>query len=80
MLWIYEISKRIVAKAYLSGVKICTGTDVDQKFFVQEEIKLLVKECGFTNNDAIVSATKNCAEAIGILNKTGVHFHRYSFK
>ncbi len=67
----YELAKRITAKAYKAGVKICTGTDADQKLFVQDEMKLLVKECGFTPFDALVAATKNGAEAIGILDLHG---------
>jgi len=67
----YELAKRIIAKAYKAGVKICTGTDTDQKLFVQDEMKLLVKECRFTPFDAVVAATKNSAEAIGILDSYG---------
>jgi imidazolonepropionase-like amidohydrolase len=67
----YELAKRITAKARKAGVKICTGTDADQKFLVQEEMKLLVHECGFTPFDAIIAATKNGAEAIGILKSHG---------
>jgi len=67
----FELAKRITAKAYKAGVKICSGTDTDQKYFVQEEMKLLVKECSFNAFDAIVAATKNSAEAIGIQDKRG---------
>jgi imidazolonepropionase-like amidohydrolase len=67
----YEMAKRLTAKAYNAGVKICTGTDTDQKLLVQEEMKLLVHECRFTPFDAIVAATKNGAEAIGILDSHG---------
>jgi imidazolonepropionase-like amidohydrolase len=67
----YEVAKRVTVRAYKAGVKICTGTDTDQKLFVQDEMKILVKECGFTPNEAIIAATKNGAEAIGILKSHG---------
>jgi imidazolonepropionase-like amidohydrolase len=38
---------------------------------VQREIKLLVKECTFTPMEALISATKNGALAIGIEKTTG---------
>jgi len=62
----YQIGKRLIADAYKVGVKICTGTDDDQEQFVQYEMKLLVNEGGFSNIDALIAATKNGAEAIGI--------------
>ena len=67
----YELAKRVIVKAYEAGIKICTGTDADQKLFVQDEMKLLVNECRFTPFDAVVAATKNSAEAIGILDSHG---------
>jgi hypothetical protein len=62
----YQIGKRLIADAYKSGITICTGTDDDQVKFVQYEMELLVSEAGFSNIDAIIAATKNGAEAIGI--------------
>ncbi len=62
----YEIAKRITARAYRAGVKICAGTDDDQEEFVQHEMKLLVDDAGFSTIDAIIAATKYGAEAIGI--------------
>lgn len=56
----------MITDAYKAGVKICTGTDDDQEQFVQYEMKLLVNEGGFSNIDALIAATKNGAEAIGI--------------
>jgi len=67
----YEITKRITMNAYRAGVKICAGTDDDQEGFVQNEMHLLVNEAGFSPIDALISATKYGAEAIGIQNKTG---------
>lgn len=67
----YEIGKRFTMLARESGVPVSTGTDLDDKKFVQREIKLLVKECGFTPMEALISATKNGALTIGIEKTTG---------
>ncbi|SEN02477.1 Imidazolonepropionase [Mucilaginibacter gossypiicola] len=64
MQWDYEIAKRITTRAYKAGVTICAGTDDDQEQFVQEEMRLLVTDAGFSPFDAIVAATKNSAAAI----------------
>lgn len=66
MRWDYEIARRITARAYRAGVAICAGTDDDQEQFVQDEMRLLVADAGFTPFDAIVAATKNSAAAIGL--------------
>lgn len=63
-------------KAKSLGVKIATGTDFIGspmlKFGVNAmELQLLVEKCDFTPMDAIVAATKNGADACGILDKTG---------
>src|SRR5215467_526756 len=67
----YQIGKRLIVDAYKAGVKICTGTDDDQEQFVQYEMELLVNEAGFSNIDALIAATKNGAEAIGIEKTRG---------
>jgi len=67
----YEIGKRITANAYKAGVEICAGTDDDQEEFVQNEIKLLVSDAGFTPIDAIISATLNGAKALHIDSTKG---------
>ena len=67
----YQIGKRLIADGYKSGITICTGTDDDQEKFVQYEMELLVNETGFSNIDAIIAATKNGAEAIGIDKTNG---------
>ena len=64
MQWDYEIAKRITARAYKAGVTICAGTDDDQEQFVQDEMRLLITDAGFSPFDAIVAATKNSAAAI----------------
>jgi len=69
--YLYEISKIMTARAYQSGVKICAGTDDDQELFVQNEMQLLVHDAGFSPIDALIAATQNGADAIGIGNKTG---------
>lgn len=67
----YEIGRRFTILAHENGIPICAGTDLDEKKFVQREIKLLVKECGFTPMDALISATAIGARAIGIEKTTG---------
>jgi len=67
----WNIAKRFAKLALDKGVPVCTGTDSDEKKYVQREIKLLVSDAGFTPMQAIISATKNGAMAIGIENKTG---------
>ncbi|HVW15698.1 MAG TPA: amidohydrolase family protein [Mucilaginibacter sp.] len=67
----YELGKRITAKAYQAGVKICAGTDDDQTEFVQGELDCLVKEAGFKPIDAIIAATLHGAEALHIDDKYG---------
>jgi len=62
----YTITKHITSAAYKAGVKICAGTDNDQEAFVQQEIKLLVSDAGFSPIDALIAGTKHGAEAIGI--------------
>jgi imidazolonepropionase-like amidohydrolase len=69
--YLYEISKKMTARAYRAGVKICAGTDDDQEGFVQNEMQLLVDDAGFSTIDALIAATQNGADAIGIGNKTG---------
>ena len=67
----YEACKRMTAEAYRAGVTICTGTDDDQEGFVQNEMHLLVNEAGFSPIDALIAATKNGAELLGISNRLG---------
>jgi len=71
MQWDYQIAKRITSRAYASGVPICAGTDDDQDQFVQEEMRLLVADAGFSPFDAIVAATKNSAAAIDLAGTKG---------
>lgn len=67
----YEIGRRITALAYNAGVTICTGTDDDQEQFVQEEMKLLVRDAGFKPIDAIIAATLNGARVLHIGDTRG---------
>ncbi|PUZ22583.1 hydrolase [Chitinophaga parva] len=67
----YELGKRFVTAACKAGVTICTGTDDDQEAFVQEEIKLLVREAGLTPADAIIAATLHGAQALHIEHTHG---------
>jgi imidazolonepropionase-like amidohydrolase len=67
----YELGRRFTILAKKDGIPICTGTDVDEQKFVQREIKVLVKECGFSPMDALISATRIGAAALGIEKTTG---------
>lgn len=67
----WEIGKRFTKLALVRGVPVCTGTDTDEEKFVQREMKTLVKDCGFTPMQALISATKHGAKAIGIEKETG---------
>ena len=67
----YEIGKRFTRLAKENGIVICTGTDLDEKKFVQREMKILVNECSFTPMQAIISATRNGAFVIGLENMRG---------
>lgn len=64
-----EIPKR----AHELGVKVAVGTDwpylyePEIPFF--KELKLLVDKCGFTNAEALYSATKVGAESIGLADR-----------
>ena len=69
--WRYEMAKRITRYAKNAGVKVAAGSDSDQATFVQYEMKLLVNEAGFTPFEALVSATKNSAQATGVLKSQG---------
>ena len=69
--WKYELSKRITRDAKKAGVLVAAGTDSDQKSFVQEEMKLLVFDCEFSPIEALIAATKNSAQATGILESEG---------
>jgi imidazolonepropionase-like amidohydrolase len=67
----FEMGRRFTRALWESGVPVCTGTDVDEKKFVQREMKILVKECGFSPMDALISATQIGARAIGLEKSRG---------
>ena len=69
--WRYEMAKRITRGAKNAGVKVAAGSDSDQETFVQHEMKLLVNEADFTPFEALIAATKNAAQATGILKTEG---------
>ena len=71
MQWDYEIAKRITLRAYKAGVAICAGTDDDQEQFVNDEMRLLVTDAGFSPIDAITAATKNSAAALHLEKTKG---------
>jgi imidazolonepropionase-like amidohydrolase len=69
--WTYEVGKRITAQAYKAGVAICAGTDDDQEQFVQDEMRLLVSDAGFSPIDAIIAATNRGATALRLEKDRG---------
>ncbi|MGC9009940.1 MAG: amidohydrolase family protein [Sulfolobales archaeon] len=73
---VYEEHISNIKKAYRLGVKLATGTDfVGGPFRMGDnalEIKLFVEKLGMTPREALLSATKIAAEAVGMENKTGV--------
>ena len=48
-----------------------TGSKLEYGTFVQYEMRLLVNEADFTPFEALIAATKNAAQAIGILKTEG---------
>ena len=72
-----ELHASNLRKAYRAGVKIAAGTDFlgGVKAFRHGdnalEIKLLVEKIGMSPVDALVAATRNAAEAAGLLDETG---------
>ena len=62
----------VTKRAHELGVKVSTGTDwpylfeKDNVVPLFKEIKILTKDCGFTNKDVLISATKVGAESIGV--------------
>lgn len=71
--WTYEIIKR----AHNFGIPIVAGTDFQEHPESQDfpnihtELELLVTKCGLTPLDAIKTATRNGAIALGIQNQYG---------
>ncbi len=67
----YEMGKRFTQLANENGIMICAGTDLDERRFVQREMKILVSECSFSPMQAIISATRNGACVLGLENSRG---------
>ena len=61
----FELATKIIKRAHELGVKLTTGTDI-QGFPTLEELYLLVDVIGLTPKEALMSSSKNGAEAIGI--------------
>ncbi|MDD5676632.1 MAG: amidohydrolase family protein [Kiritimatiellae bacterium] len=58
-----------VVKARKMGVRIAVGTDGGPGSIMNELSELV--NCGFSPMDAITAATRNTADALGVLDKTG---------
>jgi imidazolonepropionase-like amidohydrolase len=63
------IHREGVRKALKMGIRIITGTDGGPGSIMNELFELT--KCGLTPMDALVAATRETADALGILNKTG---------
>ena len=61
----FELATKVIKRAHELGVKITTGTDI-QGFPTLEELYLLVEVIGLSPMEALMSSSKNGAEAIGI--------------
>lgn len=61
----FELSTKIIKRAHELGIKLTTGTDI-QGFPTLEELYLLVDVIGLSPKEALISSSKNGAEAIGI--------------
>jgi len=65
----HPVHRAGVAKAHEMGIKIAAGTDGGPGSVMNELCELV--DCGVSPTDAIVIATRNTADALGILDKTG---------
>ena len=73
---VYKIHINTIRKAYKAGVKIAAGTDYVGGWLPQgenaTELKLYVEEIGMKPSEALITATKNGAQAAGLKDKVGV--------
>ena len=60
-------------KAYRAGVRVVLGTDsgVAPHALAGQELGLMVSKGGMTTRDALIAATKNGADLLGLGNETG---------
>lgn len=65
----HPIHRAGVAKAHEMGVKIAAGTDGGPGSVMNELCELV--DCGLSPTEAIVVATRNTADALGILDRAG---------
>ena len=73
---VYEVHIDTIRKAYKAGVKIAAGTDYGGGWLPQGEnameLKLYVEKIGMKPVEALITATKNGAQAAGLKDRTGV--------
>ncbi len=73
---VYEEHISNIRRAYRLGVKLAVGTDFAGGYFRMGdnalEIKLFVEKLGMSPREALLSATKIAAEAVGLESKVGV--------
>lgn len=66
----FNLASNIAKRAHTLGVKLSTGTDI-QGFPTLEELYLMVEVVGLSPEEALISSSKNGAEAIGIEESHG---------
>jgi len=73
LMWValYELGKRFTKLAKEQKIIVSAGTDLDETKLVQQEMRTLVHDCGFTPMEVVISATLNGAKAIGIDQSVG---------
>jgi imidazolonepropionase-like amidohydrolase len=69
MMAAYPVHRAGVSKAHEMGITLCAGTDGGPGDVNYELIELV--HCGLSAMDAIVAATRNTADALGILDRVG---------
>lgn len=65
----YPVHREAVRQALRRGVRIAVGTDGGPGSVMHELEELVL--CGMSPADALIAATRNTADALGILEKTG---------
>jgi imidazolonepropionase-like amidohydrolase len=74
----FESVVRVVERARTLGIRILAGTDTGNNFFMPfcelhaKQLEILVNFCGFTPMQAIVTATRDNAYAVGLQNEVGI--------
>jgi imidazolonepropionase-like amidohydrolase len=72
---VHKVHIETIRKAFKAGVKIAAGTDYIGGWLPQGEnaveLKIYVEKVGMSPRDALITATKNAAQAADLADKTG---------